>query len=359
MTKLLLFVFIVVYMYTLIFIFILTSNSNYNCNYNYLLYRYYDDPVGFYKYFSERYLSWKPTPTTTSDYKLINVVDVFLRTYQSDKDYQISNNKLNGTSQYSYQATSAVTSPHAGTQDSKAVAASIATKIASTQALRVSEKVLSKTVQLAKPYILPIPNTYQHNISHIWPYHIIPMAIHGIYMLKRSNCPCLCIGIDVHVYRNNMLQPSGNANSYSREIAYMKIIPIDCGTPRRVTLVSPQSLETYTCTHMDSVNLLRRVHFDGINFVTPAMDEYIADSSANNMNTGISTSLQRGRDYGSKTIDFVNAMIDFAVFKLHKHPVPVLTLILPLILLQTRPLVGISLNMMIPITSTNLYYVVG
>ena len=235
-------------------------------------------------------------------YTLHDVVDVFSRCYQSDNDYQYNSDKLNGTSQYSYIAVPAEQGKYVKAAGVSSSMKKIREAYGASHFLGGGEKYIAavqKTIAFNRAIV---GDNFSAVVSNIWPYTSLSMTAHNIYWLKKGNCPCLCTGIDINAYRNNILTISPQS-TYGGGVPYLKIVPIDCTTPRRVTLVSPSALEPYRCTPIDGVEFVSRCVVGG------------GAASTNNLQS----LHHKSNDYGSKTTDFADAMVDFSIYKLRQR----------------------------------------
>ena len=162
------------------------------------------------------------------------------------------------------------------------------------------------------------PSEYMHQPSCMWPYAVLSMAAHSVYWLKRNNCPCLCLGVDVAAYRSGAVSAynssggGGAAGAGSFVSApYLRIVPIDVTTPRRMTLVSPSALESFRCQPLDVAGLLRRL------FGNTGNDASVG-AVAGRAGGGGGADASRNSDSAGKSLEFANALVDFTVYKLRR-----------------------------------------
>ena len=286
---------------------------------NIFLYRYKDDPIALYNYLN-RYLINEAKlvsgVTLTEMYSLKDVLDLFLHCFQADSDFRFKDNQYDTRLSANF-AKRAVAAAEVPVTDEKE------NLILTAKYVKPNPNSYLITHQLNNNFLYNTGLIHCRSVSNMWPYAQLPMAIHSVYWLKKNSCPCLCVGLDVNAWRNNVqsITLTGiNANN-----SYIKIIPLDCTTPRRMSLVTPSALETYKW-NLSSSPLLKQF----LNDNSKNMDSLVAltensDTKGMHKSTNVKANSAGNptpsrviESATSKTVDFANAMIDFAVYKLQQ-----------------------------------------
>ena len=283
-------------------------------------------------------------PVSYQQYTLQDTIEVYFHCFQTDADYFFKDNQYD--TQFNANSTKRISHPpgtnvggnpmkHAGSDSSTNTGKPNSTNSkAKTGERKKSLDMLALTSTINSRYLGEEIYSRCKAVSNVWPYAILPMAFHSIYWLKKNSCPCLCVGIDINALRNNYLTSSiSNTNSFSGNngngYPYIKVVPIDCSTPRRITLVTPSVLEVYKYTPCNLDAVLKSASYLPPDTSVENAHESNSLHGAGKASTtssseaGPSQRISHGYTTAStshylKTLDFVNAMIDFAICKL-KH----------------------------------------